>query len=320
MIISIIIPNYNKSKYLTETINSVKYQSLFDWECIIVDDFSCDNSVEIIENEIKDDNRFTLIKNRTNMGASFSRNLGLKKSSGRYILFLDSDDVLSKYCLEKRINFFNKFSNLDYAVFKMGTFYKSIGDSSLEWSDFRGDHLKRFLSHNLPWHTMMVLWKKNTLIELNGFEESFNRCQDVELHTRALIFQYKYKISLNNKIDSYFRIDSKRINNYYDFLKNDISGKINYYNYFKKLLIDSKNVKYLKGSIFESYILIFNFYKIYNLSSFQCKTLVEYLENSYDLNNWSTFDRIWILIYKFFKKRKFSFKGLNFFFKLILIK
>ena len=318
--ISIIIPNYNKSEYLVNTINSIKSQTYQNWECIIVDDFSYDDSIAIIRNEIKYDKRFNLIVNKKNMGASYSRNTGIKKSSGDYILFLDSDDFLSDYCFENRISFLKKKSNIDYAVFKMGTFYKAIGDSKSIWSDFSGDHLKRFLSHSLPWHTMMVLWRKKTLIDLNGFQESFARCQDVELHTRALISNFKYEICNSVKVDCFFRIDSNRIKNYTNFLKKDILGKANYYNYFKNNLKGSKNLKNLKGTIFESYLIIYTFYKQDKITTTQLINLINLLENSFDISNWSQFNKLWILIYKIIKKRKIHFKGLNFIFKLFLIK
>tara|TARA_B100001287_G_scaffold144355_1_gene121384 strand:+ start:15914 stop:16873 length:960 start_codon:yes stop_codon:yes gene_type:complete len=318
--ISIIIPNYNKSEYLVDTINSVKSQTYQNWECIIVDDFSNDNSVEIIVNEIKNDDRFTLLKNKSNKGGGFTRNLGIKKSSGEYILFLDSDDFLSNNCFENRISFLKNKSNIDYVIFKMGTFYKTIGDSKLIWSDFSGDHLKRFLSHSLPWHTMMVLWRKKTLIDLNGFQESFKRCQDVELHTRALISNFKYEISLNSESDCFFRIGSNRIKDHIDFLKKDILGKTSYYNYFKNNLKGSKILKNLKGTIFESYLIIFTFYKQDKITTTQLIDVISLLESSFDISNWSQFDKVWISIYKIIKKRKIHFKGLNFIFKLFLIK
>ena len=89
--VSIIIPNYNKSKYIEETISSVLNQDYIDWECIIIDDFSSDNSVSIISRLINNEKRFHLIKNLSNKGANFSRNLGLKKSKGDFIIFLDAD-------------------------------------------------------------------------------------------------------------------------------------------------------------------------------------------------------------------------------------
>ena len=108
--ISIIIPNYNKSQFLAETINSVKKQTYDNWEAIIIDDCSSDNSVDIIEKLISNDNKFSLKVNFSNKGANYSRNLGIKEAKGDFIIFLDSDDILSNDCLKNRIEFFDLYS------------------------------------------------------------------------------------------------------------------------------------------------------------------------------------------------------------------
>jgi len=233
--VSIVIPNYNKSKYIIETINSVRSQSFENWECIIVDDCSTDSSVSIIKESISNDSRFQFLENKNNKGGSFSRNKGLDKAKGDFVLFLDADDILSSNCLENRLNHFYKNIDYDYMVFPMGTFVHRIGDSKSVWNDFNGNHLERFLSHNLPWHTMMVLWKRTCLIKLNGFQVEFSRSQDVELHTRALLnsdLQYKSHSELN--VDCFFRISNERILDYYGFCKKDIDGKFLFINYFYK--------------------------------------------------------------------------------------
>ncbi len=89
--VSIITPCYNSEKYLSETIQSVLNQTFTDWEWWIVDDHSKDNSVQII-NELKDE-RIHLIPLNKNVGAAEARNLALENASGRFITFLDSDDV-----------------------------------------------------------------------------------------------------------------------------------------------------------------------------------------------------------------------------------
>ena len=131
------------------------------------------------------------IRDKNNKGGSYSRNIGLKNCKNKYVLFLDSDDVLALNCLEKRIKFISKKEKLDFAVFPMGTFYNKIGDSKLIWNKFHGNHKIRFLKHDLPWHTMMVLWNRNSLDKINGFDDRYLRLQDVELHTRALINEFK---------------------------------------------------------------------------------------------------------------------------------
>lgn len=94
MKLSIIIPIYNAAKALHRCLDSVLYNNLKDFECICVDDCSTDDSVEIVEEYIKKDIRFKLIKHETNQGVSAARNSGLLFSSGEWIGFIDSDDYI----------------------------------------------------------------------------------------------------------------------------------------------------------------------------------------------------------------------------------
>ena len=93
--ISIITPIYNKSKYILRYLRSIQNQFFDDIEIILVDDHSTDYSLEIIEQLIKNDERIILIKNRKNYGTLKSRNEGVLKSNGKYIIFLDPDDLFS---------------------------------------------------------------------------------------------------------------------------------------------------------------------------------------------------------------------------------
>ena len=104
-LISIVTPCYNSSDFISNTIDSVIKQTYNNWELIIIDDCSTDISVDIIEKHIITDSRIKLFKNNSNSGAAVSRNLGLLKSSGRFLAFLDSDDLWEPIKLEKQINF-----------------------------------------------------------------------------------------------------------------------------------------------------------------------------------------------------------------------
>lgn len=101
--VSIILPVYNSEKYISKTINSILNQTFKDWELIIVDDASTDKSIEVI-NELKTD-KFIISKNDKNLGAAASRNKAIKLSRGRYIAFIDSDDIWKNDKLEKQIKF-----------------------------------------------------------------------------------------------------------------------------------------------------------------------------------------------------------------------
>jgi teichuronic acid biosynthesis glycosyltransferase TuaG len=103
--VSIIMPSFNCEDFISDTILSVIFQTYKNWELIIVDDRSTDNSTHIIDNFIKDDARIKLFINDENEGAAVSRNKAIKHANGKYIAFLDSDDLWYADKLEKQISF-----------------------------------------------------------------------------------------------------------------------------------------------------------------------------------------------------------------------
>lgn len=105
-LVSIIMPSYNTAQYITETIQSVIDQTYHNWELIIVDDCSTDNT-DIVIGKIKDP-RIRYIKNEKNSGAAVSRNRALREANGRWVAFLDSDDLWKPEKLEKQICFMMK--------------------------------------------------------------------------------------------------------------------------------------------------------------------------------------------------------------------
>jgi teichuronic acid biosynthesis glycosyltransferase TuaG len=107
-LVSIIIPLYNSEKFIKDTINSVLFQTYTNWEVIIVDDCSTDNSVEIILKIIDNNSNIRLIKLENNVGSAQSRNTALELANGRFITFLDSDDIWHSDKLEKQVAFMLK--------------------------------------------------------------------------------------------------------------------------------------------------------------------------------------------------------------------
>ncbi|MEG0180816.1 MAG: glycosyltransferase family 2 protein [Romboutsia sp.] len=104
-LVSIITPMYNAEKFVEDTINSVLNQTYKSWEMIIVDDCSSDNSAEIVKSYVQRDKRIKYIKTDLNKGVSNARNIAIKKARGRYIAFLDSDDIWYENKLEKQVSF-----------------------------------------------------------------------------------------------------------------------------------------------------------------------------------------------------------------------
>ena len=118
-LVSIIMPNYNGEKFIAETIESVLNQTYTNWELLITDDCSTDNSVNIINSYADKDGRIKLLKNEKNSGAAQARNVALKEAKGKWIAFLDSDDMWLPEKLEKQIAFMTangyKFSCTKYS-------------------------------------------------------------------------------------------------------------------------------------------------------------------------------------------------------------
>lgn len=106
MLISIIIPSYNYEKYIAQSIESVINQTYSDWELIIVDDGSTDNSIEIINSFCQNDDRIKLFthENCENKGLVQTLKLGISKAKGDWVAILESDDIWTSDCLEHRVN------------------------------------------------------------------------------------------------------------------------------------------------------------------------------------------------------------------------
>lgn len=120
-LVSIITPSYNSSLFILETIRSVVAQTYEKWEMIITDDCSTDDTVDLIREYIKEHNetRIKLLENEENSGAAASRNRAIREAKGKWIAFLDSDDLWEPYKLEKQIAFMEQneyhFSNTYYS-------------------------------------------------------------------------------------------------------------------------------------------------------------------------------------------------------------
>ena len=117
-LVSVIMPSYNTASFIAESIQSVLAQSYKDWELIIVDDCSPDNTDEIVKPYLSDE-RIKYLKNEKNSGAAVSRNRALREAKGKWIAFLDSDDLWMPDKLKKQVGFMEKngyhFSYTNYA-------------------------------------------------------------------------------------------------------------------------------------------------------------------------------------------------------------
>lgn len=130
-IVSIIIPCFNQDFIIEETLKSVSLQSFMDWECLIIDDGSTDNSKSICEQWLNKDSRFKYFY-KVNGGLSSARNYGIEKSLGTYLQFLDSDDLLGKDKLKLDIEAFE--NNIDAeVVYSLPIFFNSNNNGGIKY-------------------------------------------------------------------------------------------------------------------------------------------------------------------------------------------
>ncbi|MGJ0535819.1 glycosyltransferase family 2 protein, partial [Enterococcus faecium] len=106
--VSIVMPAYNASRFITESVNSVQNQTYNNWEIIIVNDASTDDTQYRLESMAKKDNRIKIINLEKNMGAAYARNIAIKNTRGEFIAFLDSDDTWYPKKLERQLKFMER--------------------------------------------------------------------------------------------------------------------------------------------------------------------------------------------------------------------
>lgn len=216
-LVSIITPLYNRVQLVGETIDSVLQQTYPHWELLIVDDGSTDGSYEYVAHATRQDSRIKLFRrHRLPRGAPTCRNIGLERAEGRYVIYLDSDDLLASHCLEQRVGAFQEHPDQDFLVFPIQYFEHQVGDrQDIFFRYFYQDYITSFLlkSH---WITVSPIWKKEALVRLGGFDEQLACMQDGDLHLRALLEEMRFKMFRDPlMVDGYLRSasDYTRISN-----------------------------------------------------------------------------------------------------------
>jgi len=198
-LITVVIPNFNRAQLIGETLISILGQTYSNWECIVVDDGSTDNSLEILEKFKNDDQRINLFvrPNTKHKGANACRNYGLEKAKGNYVVFFDSDDLMTPYHLEKKINALLK-NQADYVIAK--TKFLNDDDDYLEryytFNQFKIT-AHNFIVQNVNWLTYDTLIEAKLAKSINFNEElqsgqEFNYFSKLVLKSTNTVFVEEY--------------------------------------------------------------------------------------------------------------------------------
>lgn len=216
---SIIIPVFDRANILHGTLDTIKSEFFYNWECLLVDDGSAESEKECIRELISKDERFKLIRrDREPKGASTCRNIGVENAKGDYLIFFDSDDLFLPAALEERAIAVNTNPDCDFLVFSCAFMIDGQQDLNLivnrQPANEKDTYLKMFLRYELPWNIMCPVWKRSFIEKLGRFNENFERFQDVEFHTRALVLTDNFKVF--NKVDCLYRVDENNKSRYSD--------------------------------------------------------------------------------------------------------
>lgn len=205
-LISVIIPLKNRRELIVQTLASVQGQTWPRWEAIVVDDHSTDDSLAVVAHMAETEVRIHCFRRQGNQaGGAACRNEGLAVATGKYVVFLDSDDLLAPWALQQRVEAFRAAPDLDAVVFPMLLFNRETYDLRLLANTDTGEPaLDRFLRMDHPWLITGPLWKREFLVQLGGFNPQLPSQQDYDLHVRALLHGLRYQL-FSERPDSFYR-------------------------------------------------------------------------------------------------------------------
>lgn len=192
-LVSIIIPTYNRAHLITDTLDSILTQTYKNWECIIIDDGSNDNTIEILNKYVKKDSRFLfyMLPNDKPKGGNGARNYGFELSKGEYINWFDDDDIMLNDFLQTKMDSFTPLINL---VIVSGYYVDShLENKKRIHLDEKALLFRDYCLWKLKVLTPSILFRKSFLLEKTLFLYEIIRGQETEFFSRLF-----FKLPLNS--------------------------------------------------------------------------------------------------------------------------
>jgi len=193
--VSIIIPTYNRAYIIAETLDSILAQTYQNWECILVDDRSSDNTVEVVNKYIEKDKRFKLYYRPSDRpsGGNAARNYGFEVSDGEYVKWFDSDDIMYPEFLQTQVSILANNKLLDFCACQW-EYFDEDGKIAKNYINLKPQNHPLY-SHFLDGHVFQTnspLWKRSFLVGKDLFDVNLFRSQEADFHFRALSFSPQY--------------------------------------------------------------------------------------------------------------------------------
>ena len=201
--VCVIVPVYNLENYISSTLDSIINQKFKDYEIIVVDDGSTDNSLQIIKNKLKNSNIPNKIIHQKNKGVSSARNKAIEASSSKYLVFVDGDDIISENHLKE---LYNNINSHDFSITQL---VKKEGQKISKPFSFNTNEMttKEFIRKELlmeiPFNFCQIMYKTD-LIKKNNikFPENIIYGEDTYFALKSLI--YGKKIAISNEVTYYY--------------------------------------------------------------------------------------------------------------------
>lgn len=255
--VSIISSIYNREKYILRFMRSIQNQFFDDIEIIFVDDYSKDNSIKKIENCQKEDERIILLKNKNNKGTLISRNIGALKAKGEFLIFPDSDDILSQnilsMCYETAKK--NNYEMIRFNMYSEKYFPFSLIPNNLTNLILQPE-LRTYLIHGFGYEGLVDGIISNKFIQKKAFLIVLNDINSFYLNQKMIYFEDGLiNFSLHLKLKSLYLL--KKIGYYYFFNSDGVSRSVNqdlyikdFFLYLKCVEENTKNNKIEKDMVF----------------------------------------------------------------------
>ncbi|WP_136480570.1 glycosyltransferase family 2 protein [Cognatitamlana onchidii] len=201
-LISIIIPTYNRAHLIGETLDSILAQTHSNWECIVIDDGSNDNTVEVLNGYRKKDARFKYYHRPKNRlpGGNAARNYGFEKSIGEYIKWFDSDDLMVPTILEQQLEgLIIKNKGISVCLFdRFSSDFKTI-EKEAKPNRIRCNAYYDFITRRLKVNLQTTMWKRSIVANIK-LDETLTKSQEYDFIQRVLKNNYDDVVLLNKSL------------------------------------------------------------------------------------------------------------------------
>lgn len=204
-LVTIIMATYNRATFIEEALSSIKEQTYHNWQCIVVDDGSTDNTREILKEWARVDDRFKYFRrsDEHKKGLPGSRNMGLDLAKGKYVIFFDDDDIVHPQNLEINVNLleiyngeFCRYDKQPFFNFKPKSKFEPYDISKIMPIKIGAHHLEQIITGVLPFASCSVMWKLESIGDMR-FEEDLSYAEEWEFYTRLLLTRNLTGISIN---------------------------------------------------------------------------------------------------------------------------